>query len=88
MQAAGTTAGSSNEKFVLEGKVYNKKGNKYYRAKLTGNGEVLYEEKGEISKSAFRKAPESRSFFFCEQLMIILPFHRLWLHLIHSSFDG
>ena len=38
------------EKFVLEGKTYYKKGNKYYKARVADNGEVIYEEAGATSK--------------------------------------
>lgn len=42
---------SSNgyEKFTLDGKTYYKKGNKYYKAKVNDNGEIVYEEVGEIA---------------------------------------
>lgn len=46
----GVTAGSGYEKFVLEGRVYYKKGNKYYKAKRSDDGELRYEEIGETSK--------------------------------------
>ena len=39
------------EKVVLEGKTYYKKGDKYYKASVNKNGEIKYEEVGEISKS-------------------------------------
>lgn len=51
-QVAKPIAGNSNEgyeKFVLEGKTYYKKESKYYKAKLTDSGEILYEEVGEVS---------------------------------------
>ena len=35
------------EKFVLEGKTYYKKGNKYYKAEVADNGEIQYEQVGE-----------------------------------------
>lgn len=39
------------EKVILEGKTYYKKGDKYYKATVNKNGEVIYEEVGETSKS-------------------------------------
>jgi hypothetical protein len=39
------------EKVVLEGKTYYKKGDKYYKASVNKNGEIVYEEVGETSKS-------------------------------------
>jgi hypothetical protein len=38
------------EKIVLEGKTYYKKGSKYYKARVTDDGEVMYEEVGENIK--------------------------------------
>lgn len=38
------------EKFVLEGKTYYRKGSKYYKARVNDDGEILYEEVGEVSK--------------------------------------
>lgn len=38
------------EKFVLDGKTYYKKGDKYYKARVADNGEVIYEEAGETAK--------------------------------------
>ncbi|MFL5741016.1 MAG: hypothetical protein ACJ75B_12415 [Flavisolibacter sp.] len=38
------------EKFVLDGKTYYKKGSKYFKAKVSDDGEVVYEEVGETSK--------------------------------------
>jgi len=39
------------EKVILEGKTYYKKGDKYYKASVSKDGEIRYEEVGEISKS-------------------------------------
>jgi len=39
------------EKVILEGKTYYKKGDKYYKASVTKDGEITYEEVGETSKS-------------------------------------
>jgi hypothetical protein len=39
------------EKIVIEGKTYYKKGDKYYKASVNKDGEIVYEEVGEISKS-------------------------------------
>ena len=44
------TTNSEYEKVVLEGKTYYKKGDKYYKASVTKNGEITYEEVGEKSK--------------------------------------
>lgn len=38
------------EKIVLEGKTYYKKGSKYYKARISDDGEVTYEEVGENIK--------------------------------------
>lgn len=48
--AVESTNNTEYEKFVLEGKTYYKKGNKYYKAKITDSGEIMYEEVGEVSK--------------------------------------
>jgi hypothetical protein len=42
---------SEYEKVVLEGKTYYKKGSKYYKAKVSKDGEISYEEVGETSGS-------------------------------------
>lgn len=42
---------SEYEKVILEGKTYYKKGDKYYKASVTKDGEVTYEEVGGTSKS-------------------------------------
>ena len=42
---------SEYEKVVLEGKTYYKKGDKYYKATVNKNGEIVYEEIGEKTKS-------------------------------------
>ena len=38
------------EKVVLEGKTYYKKGDKYYKASVNKEGEIVYEEVGQVSK--------------------------------------
>ena len=48
---ADKTISSEYEKVVLEGKTYYKKGEKYYKASVSKNGEITYEEVGETSKS-------------------------------------
>ena len=45
------TITSEYEKVVLEGKTYYKKGDKYYKASVNKNGEIIYEEAGETIKS-------------------------------------
>lgn len=47
---AGNSGSDGYEKLVLDGKTYYKKGNKYYKAKVNDNGEIVYEETGEASK--------------------------------------
>jgi|GEM_PF-3063245 len=42
---------SEYEKVVLEGKTYYKKGDKYYKASVNKNGEIIYEEVGQTSTS-------------------------------------
>jgi hypothetical protein len=43
---AGTNVNSGYEKLQLEGKTYYKKGDKYYKARISDNGEIVYEEAG------------------------------------------
>ena len=49
-EQSNATAGEY-EKVILEGKTYYKKGNKYYKATVNKDGEIVYEEVGETSKS-------------------------------------
>lgn len=45
------TISSDYEKVVLEGKTYYKKGDKYYKASVSKDGEITYEEVGESGKT-------------------------------------
>jgi len=40
---------SEYEKIILEGKTFYKKGDKYYKASLNKDGEIVYEEVGQVS---------------------------------------
>jgi len=42
--------GNEYEKIILEGKTYYKKGDKYYKASVNKDGEIVYEEVGQVSK--------------------------------------
>lgn len=46
---SNTSAGDTYEKFILEGKTYYKKGTKYYKARVNDNGEIIYDEVGEVA---------------------------------------
>jgi hypothetical protein len=50
-ETTNKTAGNEYEKVILEGKTYYKKGNKYYKASVNKDGEIIYEEAGETSKT-------------------------------------
>lgn len=45
------SADNEYEKVTVEGKTYYKKGDKYYKASVNKNGEIVYEEVGEKTKS-------------------------------------
>ena len=49
--AKNESSADTYEKFILEGKTYYKKGNKYYKAKVNDEGEIIYDEVGEVAKS-------------------------------------
>lgn len=48
---ADDNTGSGYEKVVVEGKTYYKKGDKYYKASVSKDGEITYEEVGGTIKS-------------------------------------